>query len=125
MNQVELLGSLKELECDVIISRSRFIIVPSVCYENFPTVIVKAFSSGIPVIGSNQGSIKEIIEDGKTGLLFDPEDNNDLINKIEKLFLDESLLMDLKKNAFIEYAQKYTPEKNYQQLKQIYESVMM
>ncbi|MBM5789750.1 glycosyltransferase [Candidatus Parcubacteria bacterium] len=48
------------------------IILPSLCYENSPTVIYEAFQSGLPVITSKIGGIPELVEDGVNGLLFEP-----------------------------------------------------
>jgi len=58
-------------------------IVPSIWYENFPGVIVESLGFGIPVIGSNIGGIPEMIQ-GINGLLFDPYNEDDLIEKILK-----------------------------------------
>src|SRR5215831_3715728 len=52
--------------------RAAYLILPSVTYENFPRSIVEAFACGLPVIASRLGSLAEIVEDGRTGLLFTP-----------------------------------------------------
>ena len=49
--------------------RAAVVVVPSLCYENFPLVIVEAFACATPVVGSRSGALAEIIEDGVTGLL--------------------------------------------------------
>lgn len=60
-------GTLFEL-----VRNAKFVCVPSECYENNPMTIVESYSLGTPVIGSNIGGIPEIVEDGKTGWLFEP-----------------------------------------------------
>lgn len=47
------------------------LVVPSLCYENFPTVILEAMSVSLPVIGTNLGGIKELLENEV--LLFNPD----------------------------------------------------
>ena len=59
--------------------------------ETFGLVLPEAMRSGVAVIGSNSGGVPEIIEHGKTGLLFDSGNSNDLYLQIEKLFLDPEL----------------------------------
>ncbi len=54
--------------------------VPSLCYENSPTVITMAYSLGLPVLAADIGGIGELVHDKR--LLFQPADENDLINKI-------------------------------------------
>ena len=48
------------------------LVVPSVWYEGFPMVIVEALSVGLPVIASRIGGLPEIVEEGVSGLLFEP-----------------------------------------------------
>lgn len=55
-----------------IMARSDAILLPSLCYENSPTVIYEAFQSGVPVIASRIGGIPELLKDGENGLLFEP-----------------------------------------------------
>ncbi len=53
-----------------------------------PLVISQAFSYGLPVIASRIGGLSEIVEDGITGLLFEPGDHEDLGWKIRCLWND-------------------------------------
>lgn len=62
------------------------LIVPSLWQEPFGMVVVEAFSHGIPVIGSNRGGITELIDDGKTGFLFEPTEP-DALARIVNYFL--------------------------------------
>lgn len=54
--------------------RALAVIVPSICFEGFPVVVVEAYATGTPVIASRIGSLAEIVEDGVTGLLVVPGD---------------------------------------------------
>lgn len=45
-------------------------VIPSLCYENLPTVALEAARANTPVIGSNTGGVKESI--GVSQLLFEP-----------------------------------------------------
>lgn len=55
------------------------LIVPSLCYENSPTVIYEALMAGVPVIASRIGGVGELIKEGETGMLFTPGDEQDLL----------------------------------------------
>lgn len=48
------------------------LVVPSLWLENSPLVIHEAFMAGVPVVGARIGGIADLIEDGRTGLLYDP-----------------------------------------------------
>ena len=56
------------------------------CFEGFPIAIVEAMLHGKPVICSRIGGLPEIIEDNKTGLLFEPGNTKDLADKINFLW---------------------------------------
>lgn len=60
-------------------------VVPSLCYENSPTVIYESFKAGVPVLASDIGGVGELVEDGKNGFLFTPGDKEDLLRAIDKL----------------------------------------
>lgn len=72
------------------------LVVPSICNDTFPGVIIEALAFGVPVVGSSRGGIPEMIKQGKNGYLFDPEHPEDLaaiITKISKCPLTiESLI---------------------------------
>jgi glycosyltransferase involved in cell wall biosynthesis len=63
---------------DVVLMCSRF--------ESFGRVTVEAMLAGKPVIGAASGGIAELVQDGKTGLLYEPGNHHDLASKIQYLF---------------------------------------
>jgi glycosyltransferase involved in cell wall biosynthesis len=48
------------------------LVVPSLWLENSPLVIHEAFMAGLPVVGARIGGIADLVDDGRTGLLYDP-----------------------------------------------------
>lgn len=58
------------------------LIIPSLWNDPLPRVIYEAYSYGVPVIGSDRGGIPEIIDEGKTGFIFDPDFKEQLKEKI-------------------------------------------
>ena len=74
------------------------LVVPSMWYENAPLVIYSALAAGIPVVGSNQDGIAEII-DGKNGLLFRSGDPGDLARQLKRLITEPDLLARLEGNG--------------------------
>ena len=45
--------------------------VLAIWYENMPNTVIEAYAYGKPVVASRIGSLAEIVEDNKTGLLFE------------------------------------------------------
>jgi len=97
------------------------LVFPSVWYECAPMTIVEALACGLPVIASDLGSIPEFVADRRTGLLFRPGDADDLAQNVRWAF-DHSEEMQLMRDAARrEYEEKYTAERNYKMLIDIYE----
>ncbi|PIZ52778.1 hypothetical protein COY25_04550 [Candidatus Uhrbacteria bacterium CG_4_10_14_0_2_um_filter_41_7] len=58
------------------------LVVPSLCYENSPTVIYEALAAGVPVVASEIGGVGELVENGRNGFLFKPEDETDFLRAV-------------------------------------------
>jgi len=65
------------------------VVVPSLCYENSPTVIYEAFKTGVPVVAANIGGVGELVRDGENGYLFRPGDADGLRAALRKLATGE------------------------------------
>jgi glycosyltransferase involved in cell wall biosynthesis len=100
------------------------LITPSLWYEGFPMTVVEAFACGIPVICSRLGGLREIVEDGSTGLHFNPGDAEDLAGKLDLLWTQPAQLAAMGRAAREEYKRNYTAERNYELMMQIYARTM-
>jgi len=78
------------------------LLVPSLWNEPFGRVIIEAYAFGIPVIGSKRGGIPEIICNGKTGFIFDPDEPGSLEAAICRLIKDPKIIDQLRPIAFKE-----------------------
>lgn len=86
------------------------IIVPSLWNEAFGRIIIEANSYGLPVIGSDRGGIPESILQGKTGFIFNPNKENELLKYI-KIFIDNpDLVLKLSPNC-LKYSENFKIDK--------------
>jgi glycosyltransferase involved in cell wall biosynthesis len=67
--------------------------------ETAPLAALEAMASGVPVVASDVGSLREIVSDGETGFLFPPGDGRALAEKIRALLGDESLRESMSRGA--------------------------
>ena len=121
-DRIRWLGQRPFAEVLTLIGRSRMLIFPSIWYETFGRSVIEAFATGTPVIGSRMGAMQELIEDGRTGLLFRPGDADDLATKVEELSCQSAVRDTMSRAAREEYLRQYTAEKNYELLSDIYRS---
>jgi glycosyltransferase involved in cell wall biosynthesis len=86
------------------ITKTLFVVIPSVCYENYPYSAIEAFALGKPVVASRIGGIPELVKDGQTGMTFNPDDEHDLRRKIVYMLnnKDEIIRMGKTARAFVE-----------------------
>ncbi len=104
-----------------------FLVCSSIWYENFPTVVLEAFSFGVPVIGAKIGGIPEQIIDGYNGFLFEYGDKEDLKEKI-KIFIEDfkkgkRLLKTFSMNAYTS-SKKYSEKSVIPDIVNIYQSLL-
>jgi glycosyltransferase involved in cell wall biosynthesis len=64
--------------------------------------------TGMPVIATATCGMKDVVEDGRNGLLIAPGNSGQLVHAIELLINDSSLRRRLGQQALCDAAQKYT-----------------
>lgn len=78
--------------CDIFV-------FPTLRYESFGIVLAEAMACEKPVIASNIGSIPDVIDDGKNGILIKPGDHMELAKQVKRLLNDNELSNKLSINA--------------------------
>jgi glycosyltransferase involved in cell wall biosynthesis len=121
---VEWLGFLPRARVVELMQRATVLIFPSEWYEGCPLTLIEAFATGLPVIASRLGNMAEMVTDRVNGLLFGPADSGDLAAVIEWALAHPDELEQMGAHARSEFEQKYTPQKNYQALMEIYQAVL-
>ncbi|WP_081909156.1 glycosyltransferase family 4 protein [Haloferax prahovense] len=119
--RIQFHGFVSEEELDRYYQLADTTVLPSRWYDNSPMVIYESYSHSTPVIGANIGGIPELIEEGITGELFDPENVKDLSNKLS--LAHESFDKRMSENAH-DWAQKNTLTNHVDQLENHYLSEM-
>ena len=117
---VRFFGSLEQEQVYAQMHQASYLVMPSICYEQFPRTLVEAFACGLPIVASRLGPLAELIEDGETGLLFNAGSAQDLASKIQFAETHPDIMRQMGAKARVEYEAKYTPQRNYQKLMAIY-----
>ncbi len=99
-------GSYNYGDISKVLSNIDVLVVPSIWYENSPLVIHEAFLAKIPVITSNLGGMAELVEDKKNGLLFEPGNIEDLLEKMNKFIENPRLIEKYSQYTYVRSIQE-------------------
>lgn len=118
IKHVEWLGSKSSDEVLEVLGNAKALIVPSHWYEGMPRVIIEALAMGTPVIASRLGTLSEMIEEGRTGMLFEAA-SPDALGSTVRNFCSRSSL-DMRALARKDFELKYSGDANAARLIEIY-----
>lgn len=122
LSNIEFMGFKKGPELESIIKKSRFILIPSLWYDNLPNTALEAFLYSKPVIASGIGSLPELVTDGYNGYLFGPGNVRELMGLIKRM-QDEALVEKLGANSLKILTDKFTAESHYSSLMGLFETL--
>lgn len=96
-----------------LIRNAQFSVYPSKWYENCPFSVMESQKAGIPVLGARIGGLPELIEDKKTGRLFESGNCEDLCRVLQEMWRDSEEVQkygenckNLKRDGIKEYCEK-------------------
>ena len=103
-------------QCDIFVGPSR--------YESFGLVFIEAMMFGKPAVGCRVGGMKEIIEDGVTGLLAEPGDVESLKAALSQLLTDAGKRQAMGQAGRARFLEHYTREKVAERTVEFYRAVL-
>ena len=123
ISNIELLGFKAGEEKWQVLRNSFCLVLPSEWYENFPITALEGFMAAKPVVASRMGGLPYIVEEGKSGLLFEAGKSAELAQRIQHLadHPEEATQMGRCGRSLVE--SKYGPEQGYSNLMKIFQQV--
>ncbi len=122
--RIEFLGHLDRGELYRIIGGSRFVVIPSLWYENSPYAVFEAYAHGKPVIASRIGGLQELVRDNETGFLFEPGNEGDLACKIQWMLDNPSEAIEMGRIARDVVEKEYNPMIHKIRIANVYRKAM-
>jgi glycosyltransferase involved in cell wall biosynthesis len=117
---IEFLGYV---EIDSFFQAIDVLVVPSVWNEPSGRVISEACAHGVPVIGSRTGGIPELVENERTGLLFDNKSSIDLAAKM-RTYIEDPSMIGCMRHECLKKAKRLLPEVITEQYLEAYAEVV-
>jgi glycosyltransferase involved in cell wall biosynthesis len=120
-DKVRLIGALPHNKVLEKYKQATIFALPCVVGENgdrdgIPNVLLEAMSNRIPVVSTRLSGIPELIKEGFTGLLVDPEDEVALAGCIARLLRDPELRNSLSQRGYQLIKDKFDIKKNVETL---------
>jgi len=107
-----------------LVRGARFAVVSSEWYENFPISVLEYYAAFKPVVASRIGGLPYIIEEGKTGYLYEAGNAADMAATIRKMIADPARAAEMGARGRKLVETRYGPEESYNNLMQILEQVI-
>ncbi len=123
-NRVIFGGKVERKDIPQYFSEANFAVFPSIRFENFPYSCLEAMSCGVGVIGTNSGGMAEMIENGKSGFVVEPENIDELSEKILTLAKDEKLQKEFGKRSREIVLERYSLIEQSKRIVEFFESVI-
>ncbi len=124
LKNVEFTGYLQGDELQKIIQNCSFIVVPSEWYENYPFVIMEGMTAAKPVIASRIGGLPEMVDDGVSGFLFEPQNYKELAEKMRILIGDKLLREKMGRKGREKAVVDFDPDRHYEKIMQVYSDAL-
>jgi rhamnosyl/mannosyltransferase len=121
---VRFAGSLTGDEKFAAISSARTLVAcPTSANDAFPTVMLEAWASGVPVVATAIGPLPSLIQDGVNGLLVSPGQPGELADAIHQIVADPDLAARLARGASARVQTGYTWDYRARQLVDMLETL--
>jgi len=120
LNNVVFAGMVHGARLEQLIARCSFSVFPSHAYETLGKSILESYAWGRPVVASDLGSRRELVDHGATGLLYAPGDREQLAHSIEFLFDRHDLAGKMGVEARRRLRDKHDPRQHMDALLAIY-----
>ena len=122
-SQIHFTGWLTPAELADWYRAADVLVVPS-RYEPFGMVLLEGMLHGLPIVSSDVGGPGEILEDGRTGLLFPPRDIDRLAEAITALVLDEALRSHIGDGGAREVRRSWTWPRRVARMRDVYRELV-
>jgi len=97
--RVHFAGFVQGDDKHTLLQQADHLLIPSLWYENAPVAVVEAAAYGLGLVGSRIGGIPELVDEGSTGLLFEPGNVVELATIMQALASRTTVLRDFTRAA--------------------------
>jgi len=120
---INFLGAMNNHKVYKFMQKSRALILPSICLEGLPMVVIESLSQGLPVIMPDHDPLLEMFSGLNACYFYKSNNINDLIKVLNQCISDSNLYTKKSKNAILAFKRHYSEKVNINSLIRIYNSI--
>jgi glycosyltransferase involved in cell wall biosynthesis len=121
---VEFAGHMQGAELNRAIADSRFTVLPSHAYETLGKTILESYAQARAVVATDLGSRRELVHEGKTGLLYRTGDVEQLASALQFLSSQRDLADKMGRAGRVQVRANNAPEAHYTALVGLYQRLI-
>ena len=121
---VRFTGALGPKELERLYGDAGLLILPTLWVENCPVSVLEAFAHGRAVVATRIGGVPELVDDGRTGIVFERGDDRELGDRLVELLSDPERIATLGRNAEASWSEEFTPEIHGRRLRAAYDAMV-
>jgi len=121
---VRWLGAVPPVEISRLMRQAALLVFPSLAFENYPMALAEAMAHGLPVLASNRGAMREMVQHDRTGWLVAPGDAAQWRQTIVDLLARPESLAAAGRAARADYLARFAPSRVIARQVEIYRSAM-
>jgi len=109
---------------DLLLSSDIFVLPTYYLFEGQPWVIVEAMAAGLPIITTDQGCIKEMVQDGVNGFIIEKKNSSQIAQKVIQLLENAEMRKKMGKASRERFLKSYTKDHFIQGLIMVFDEVL-
>lgn len=121
---VRFAGALEPEALGRLYGDAGLVVLPTLWMENCPVSILEAFAHGRAVVATRIGGVPELVDEGRTGLLFERGNFRGLGDRLVDLLADPDQITTMGRNAARSWKAHYTPEIHGRRLRETYDAMI-
>lgn len=123
LRHIELVGFKTGQEKWDLLRGCRLVVIPSEWYETFCLVVLEAYAAGKAVLASRMGGLPYVVEEGKTGHLFEAKNVDDLADQACNMMQRNNELRQMGECGRHLVETRYSPQQNYRRIIEIFSGI--
>ena len=124
LHNVTFLGIKGGSELKSLVSKSKFVVVPSEWYDNSPLVIYESFAMGKPVIGTQLGGIPELVDHETNGWIYEAGNSDQLSDILQYALKHPKIIKQFGMKAREKAEKEFSPSFHYSEIMKKYDRLL-